>query len=124
MKTFALLSLAVSAAATASNARAQETEPGSQDPILVTGMHLEAPVVAGKTAIPTLETPQAISVVSANDIEARGVTRLSEALRTVAGVSRSTTYGFYDAYTIRGFDAAYGSVYLDGLVNEAGVGFN
>ncbi|MFT4053756.1 MAG: TonB-dependent receptor [Novosphingobium sp.] len=124
MKTYALLSLAVSAVAIASNARAQDTEPGNQDPILVTGTHLEAPVVAGKTTIPMLETPQAISVVSANDIEARGVTRLSEALRTVAGVSRSTTYGFYDAYTIRGFDAAYGSVYLDGLVNEAGVGFN
>jgi iron complex outermembrane recepter protein len=81
-------------------------------------------VVAGKADIPLLETPQAISVVSADDIQARGVTRLAEALTTVAGVSRSSTYGFYDAYTIRGFDAAYGSVYLDGLVNEAGVGFN
>lgn len=92
--------------------------------LTVVGAQLRDTVVAGKTETPLIETPQAISVVSSQDIETRGVTRLSEALRTVAGVSRSTTYGFYDAYTIRGFDAAYGSVYLDGLVNEAGVGFN
>lgn len=94
------------------------------DSVTVAGAVLRDTVVAGKADIALLETPQAVSVVSAADIEARGVTRLSEALRTVAGVSRSTTYGFYDAYTIRGFDAAYGSVYLDGLINEAGVGFN
>lgn len=101
-----------------------ENEAAPRSDIVVTGAQLREAVVAGKADIPLIETPQAISVVSAADIEARGVTRLSEALRTVAGVSRSTTYGFYDAYTIRGFDAAYGSVYLDGLVNEAGVGFN
>ena len=28
----------------------------------------------------------------------------------------------YDAYTLRGFDSAYGSIYLDGLLNEAGGG--
>lgn len=124
MKSFALLSLSVSAIAVTSAAHAQERDPNDRESILVTGTRLDAPVEAGKTDIPLLETPQAISVVSAQDIEARGVTRLSEALRTVAGVSRSTTYGFYDAYTIRGFDAAYGSVYLDGLINEAGVGLN
>lgn len=96
----------------------------SPDDIIVTGDRPQDSVQAGKTDVPLIETPQAISVVSEDDIRARGVTRLSEALRTVAGVSRSTTYGFYDAYTIRGFDAAYGSVYLDGLVNEAGVGLN
>ncbi|WP_379485805.1 TonB-dependent siderophore receptor [Novosphingobium soli] len=116
--------LPLSALAGATSAQAQEGDPENRDAILVTGTHLQDAVVAGKADIPLLETPQAISVVSARDIEARGVTRLSEALRTVAGVSRSTTYGFYDAYTIRGFDAAYGSVYLDGLINEAGVGLN
>lgn len=108
----------------ATAARAEDDRPGNTEDIIVTGTQFREAIVAGKTDIPLLETPQAVSVVSAEDIAARGVTRLSEALRTVAGVSRSTTYGFYDAYTIRGFDAAYGSVYLDGLVNEAGVGFN
>jgi len=104
---------------------AADTQEGATvEGVTVTGAHLRDTIVAGKSDIPLIETPQAVSVVSAVDIETRGVTRLSEALRTVAGVSRSTTYGFYDAYTIRGFDAAYGSVYLDGLINEAGVGLN
>lgn len=130
IKHILLASLSMAAIGTVTIGHAQEADPqdgsastGRSD-IVVTGTHLRESVEAGKSDVPLIETPQAISVVSASDIEARGVTRLSEALRTVAGVSRSTTYGFYDAYTIRGFDAAYGSVYLDGLVNEAGVGFN
>lgn len=119
-----LIGASASAIALATVARAEDETTGTRDDIVVTGVQLHEAIVAGKSDVPLIETPQAISVVSASDIEARGVTRLSEALRTVAGVSRSTTYGFYDAYTIRGFDAAYGSVYLDGLVNEAGVGFN
>ncbi len=79
---------------------------------------------AGKANVPLLETPQPISVVTADDIAERGVTRLADALRGVAGVSRSSTYGFFDAYQIRGYDAAYGSVYLDGVLSEAGTGTN
>lgn len=124
LKSLLLISLSLSALATASAAYAEDEGDTARNDIIVTGTALREEVVAGKTDIPLLETPQAVSVVSADDIESRGVTRLSEALRTVAGVSRSTTYGFYDAYTIRGFDAAYGSVYLDGLINEAGVGLN
>lgn len=124
MKSFLLAGLSVSAMFAATTAHAEEDQTGRTEDILVTGAALHDAIVAGKSDIPLLETPQAVSVVTADDISARGVTRLSEALRTVAGVSRSTTYGFYDAYTIRGFDAAYGSVYLDGLVNEAGVGLN
>ncbi|WP_313805122.1 TonB-dependent siderophore receptor [Sphingobium sp.] len=122
---FCLVSLSAPAMAVATTAYAADGSGATAHPdIVVTGSNLAEAIAAGKSDVPLIETPQAISVVAANDIEARGVTRLSEALRTVAGVSRSTTYGFYDAYTIRGFDAAYGSVYLDGLVNEAGVGFN
>ncbi|BAV63604.1 TonB-dependent siderophore receptor [Sphingobium cloacae] len=125
MRAFLLTGLSLTAmAAAAAPAHAEKTDANDRSDIIVTGVHLKESIVAGKSDVPLIETPQAISVVSSEDIEARGVTRLSEALRTVAGVSRSTTYGFYDAYTIRGFDAAYGSVYLDGLVNEAGVGFN
>lgn len=129
IKLVGLLGLLCSSAF-ATSLHAQEAGPSAEpqdttvDALTVTGSPLREEIVAGKSDIPLLETPQAVSVVTALDIEARGVTRLSEALRTVAGVSRSTTYGFYDAYTIRGFDAAYGSVYLDGLINEAGVGFN
>ncbi|HUD29810.1 MAG TPA: TonB-dependent siderophore receptor, partial [Novosphingobium sp.] len=79
-------------------------------------------VASGKADVPLIELPQAISVVSTEQLQQRGVTRIADALFTVAGASRSSTYGFYDAYTLRGFDAAYGSLYLDGLINEAGGG--
>lgn len=93
------------------------------DQIVVTGIQL-GQANAAKSDVPLIETPQAISVVTADALKERGVTRLADALRTVAGVSRSSTYGFFDAYTIRGYDAAYGSIYLDGILSEAGVGSN
>jgi iron complex outermembrane receptor protein len=79
---------------------------------------------AAKSDVPLLETPQAISVVTADSLRDRGITRLAEALRGVAGVSRSSTYGYYDSYQIRGFDAAYGSIYLDGLLSGNVAGTN
>jgi len=92
--------------------------------VIITGQQLND-VGALKSDVPLLEIPQAISVVTAETIRDRGITRLAEALRTVAGVSRSSTYGFYDAYQIRGFDAAYSnSVYLDGLLSANVAGAN
>jgi iron complex outermembrane receptor protein len=77
---------------------------------------------SSKTDIPLLENPQAISVVTSESIRERNITRLADALTSVAGVSRSSTYGYYDSYTIRGYDAAYNSIFLDGLTltNVAG----
>lgn len=118
--------IAASIALLASPAFAADTPAAdpAPDDIVVTGAQMKEAVVAGKADIPLIETPQAISVVPQELIEARGITRLADALRTVAGVSTSSTYGFYDGYTIRGYDASYSSVYLDGLVSEAGVGSN
>lgn len=99
-------------------ARADVGDP--DDAIIVSGHYEEAPTT--KSDVPLIEVPQAISSVTDETIGLRNVTRLSDVLTTVAGVSRSSTYGFYDAYTIRGFDAAYGSLFLDGLLNEAGGG--
>lgn len=90
--------------------------------VIVTGEHAKAE--AAKTDTPLIENPQAISVVSAAAIKDQGITQLADALRGVAGVTRSSTYGFYDSYQIRGFDAAYGSVYLDGLVSGNVAGTN
>jgi iron complex outermembrane receptor protein len=90
--------------------------------IVVTGERIA--VESGKSDIPLLETPQVISIISADTIRDRGIVDLADALRPVAGVSRSSTYGYYDAYQIRGFDAAYGSVYLDGLISANVAGAN
>ena len=96
----------------------------AKDDIVVTAKLLRESAQIGKSGIPLLETPQSVSVVPRELIEARGVTRLADALRTVAGVSSASTYGFYDGYTIRGYDASYSSIYLDGLISETGVGTN
>lgn len=120
--------LATSVALLALSATAHAQAPGDANAngniIIVNGEHLTDGVIASKSSVPLIEQPQAISIVSQDMIAQQGITRLADALRNVAGVSRSSSYGFYDAYTIRGYDAAYGSVYLDGLINEAGVGFN
>lgn len=112
----------VPAMAVAEVANDAESSKGSESTIVVTGERFEGEVNSGKSDIPLAELPQAISVVSAEQLRERGVTRLADALFSVAGAARSSTYGFYDAYSLRGFDAAYGSVYLDGLLNEAGGG--
>lgn len=98
--------------------------PAKADDIVVTARLLRESAQIGKSDIPVLETPQSVSVVPKELIEARGVTRLADALRTVAGISSASTYGFYDGYTIRGYDASYSSLYLDGLASETGVGAN
>lgn len=86
------------------------------------GVIAEGHSASSKTDIPLIETPQAISVVTAETIKKQGITRLRDALRAVAGVSRSSTYGYYDAYTLRGYDAVYGSIYLDGLTTTSATG--
>jgi iron complex outermembrane receptor protein len=100
-------------------------EAGPRDPgdIVVTAQ----PFVEGeisKSDTPLIRTPQAISVVTAEQIRDGGITDLNDALRSVAGVSRSSTYGYYDAYTIRGYDTAYDSLYFDGLVTSSAAGTN
>lgn len=70
-----------------------------------------------KTDTPIIETPQSISVVTADRIEAIGATNLKDALGYTPGVS-ITTYGAdsrYDWISLRGFDAYSPGFYLDGL---------
>ena len=67
-----------------------------------------------KTDTPLLETPQAISIVTQDQIRAQQAQNISEALRYVPGV-RSDVYGTttaFDILKIRGFQAQN---YLDGL---------
>jgi iron complex outermembrane receptor protein len=72
-------------------------------------------VAVTKSDVALIETPQAISVVTGETIQELNLMRIGEVLERVAGISHSSTYGFYDAYTLRGYDAAYGTIYLDGL---------
>lgn len=109
--------------ASATYVRAQEaaSEPRTLGKLVAVADKEEPGVVpvgnaaSSKTDIPLIEMPQAISVVTAETMKQQGITDLADALRNVAGVSRSSTYGYYDSYTIRGYDAAYSSLFLDGL---------
>jgi iron complex outermembrane recepter protein len=80
----------------------------------VTGYVATQSVTATKTDTPILETPQSISVVTRDQMEAQQTQDVTEALRYTPGVSldlySATT--FFDAVKVRGFDAPR---YLDGL---------
>ncbi len=70
-----------------------------------------------KTGTPLVETPQSISVIGAQQIEATRAETVPEATRYTAGV-RSDTFGFdtrNDWFLIRGFTAQDTGYYLDGL---------
>jgi iron complex outermembrane receptor protein len=69
---------------------------------------------ATKTDTPILETPQSISVVTKDQIQAQGAQNINDALRYTPGVSLESfgANAFFDAFKLRGFDAPR---YLDGL---------
>ncbi|MET0168887.1 MAG: TonB-dependent receptor plug domain-containing protein, partial [Aliihoeflea sp.] len=70
-----------------------------------------------KTDTPLIETPQAVSVVTRDQMDAQGANAVSEALRYTPGVL-SDPNGFdtrYDWLFVRGFNA-YGVAWLDGLI--------
>ena len=102
--------LALAAMASA-NARAQSPDR-AEDEILVTA---DRATTATKTDTPIVQTPQAISVVTAAQIAARGAIGLQEALRYSAGVRTEPNGADYrfDYVTARGgFEAAE---YIDGM---------
>lgn len=117
-------SVAAAAVLGASGALAEENSaaPANEvEGLVVTGVHVSEPLVT-KSDVPALEVPQAVSVITAERMREQGVVRLADALRNVAGVTRSSTYGFFDSYQIRGYDAAYGSIFLDGLTTASVAG--
>jgi iron complex outermembrane receptor protein len=70
-----------------------------------------------KTDTPIIETPQSVSVITADRIEQLGATTLNDAVAYTAGV-RPNQFGRdcrYDWLSIRGFDAYYPGFYFDGL---------
>jgi iron complex outermembrane receptor protein len=70
-----------------------------------------------KTDTPLLETPQSISVISRENLDARGVQTVSEALQYTAGVSPQSSGKDprYDSARIRGFDSYGTGQFRDGL---------
>jgi iron complex outermembrane receptor protein len=73
--------------------------------------------VGTKTDTPIMETPQSVSVVTKDQLEARAVQSLTEALRYVPGVQTSSggVDPRFDLFKIRGFSTTGDGVYKDGL---------
>ncbi len=80
---------------------------------------------ATKTDTPLIETPQSISVITRERLEAQNADSLQEALRYTPGMT-GESFGFdtrADFLRIRGFDARTTGLYQDGLQLNSGVGF-
>ncbi|TIX52095.1 TonB-dependent siderophore receptor [Alteraurantiacibacter aquimixticola] len=73
---------------------------------------------ATKTATPLIDVPQAVSIITADQMEDQGVTQLNDALRFVPGVSLETGEGHRDEVFIRGQETT-ADFYLDGLRDDA-----
>ena len=83
----------------------------------VRGYVAKRSVTATKTDTPIKETPQSISVVTAELVEAIGATRLRDALAYTPGINIAP-YGAdsrYDWLYLRGFNAYTPGFYMDGL---------
>ena len=84
-----------------------------------------APVTVTATRIPMSRkvAPAAITVITGEELRARGVTRLADALRDVPGASvvQSGSFGSQTAVFLRGGESDYTKVLVDGVpLNDAG----
>ena len=81
-------------------------------------MNAQAPLqqvpTLGKTGTPLADLPQSVVIVPRSVVSEQGGTSLSDAVHDVSGINLggSSTYGFFDRFTIRGLDAR---IYSDGF---------
>jgi iron complex outermembrane receptor protein len=88
----------------------------------VRGFVASQQITGTKTDTPLIESPQSISVVPRDQIDARQAQTLGEALRYTAGI-RGENYGTdsrTDWFQIRGFNAQDNGLFLNGLRYNAG----
>jgi iron complex outermembrane receptor protein len=87
----------------------------------VEGFVAKRGATATKTDTPIIETPQAISVVTRDQMDAQNVQSVSDALRYAAGVMAEANGPDprADVATFRGFSAGLRSAYRDGLRDYA-----
>jgi len=96
--------------------KALETHAKDVEQIKVRG-HLASTVAssATKSSTPLVETAQSVTVITRDEMDARGVLNLNQAVRYAAGVTADTRGGEgtrYDLFDLRGFTVP---TFLDGL---------
>ncbi len=92
-------------------------EAESDDTLVQDGYVATQSRVGTKVDTPILQIPQAVSVITQDQIEDQKPRTLNEALEYTASAN-SNTFGYdsrYDAYFLRGFNAHYDSMFRDGL---------
>ncbi|MDB5466601.1 MAG: TonB-dependent siderophore receptor, partial [Phenylobacterium sp.] len=107
--------------AIAAPAMAQETRTGVVEELVVTAPNYVATtnVAATKVAIPLIETPQSISVVTRDQMDLLNLQNLQQVVRYTSGVV-GENFGSderYDWLTLRGFNPVE---YIDGLQAPVG----
>jgi len=82
-------------------------------------------VSATKTPTSRARLPQAVTVISGDDLRARGVTRVVDALREVPGASvvQSGSFGAVSSLFLRGGESRYTKVLIDGVAVNSPGGF-
>lgn len=83
----------------------------------VKGYVAKRSATASKTDTAVTEAPQSISIVTRDEMNARNVQTLTEAVAYTPGV-RVGAFGFdprFDSFSLRGFDVTYTGIYKDGL---------
>jgi len=82
-------------------------------------------VSASTVPRPAASLSQAVTVLSGDDLRARGVTRVSDALREVPGASlvQSGSFGALTSLFLRGGESRYTKVLIDGVPVNAPGGF-
>src|SRR3954462_1202670 len=84
-------------------------------------------ISASEVPRPAASLWQAVTVLSGNDLRARGITRVSDALREVPGATlvQSGSYGAITSLFLRGGESRYTKVLIDGVaVNAPGGSFD
>ncbi len=79
--------------------------------------------VATKSSLPIAQTPQAVAVITREQLDAQAVTRVSEALRYSAGVMPESDGmdARFDSWAVRGFYSG-STTWLDGIRLDGGSG--
>jgi vitamin B12 transporter len=94
----------------------------SQEPVDTTTL-TPITVTATRVAVDRRATPASITVITGEELRARGITRLTDALRDVPGASvvQSGSFGSQTGVFLRGGESDYTKVLIDGVpVNDAG----
>src|SRR5688500_5575588 len=84
-----------------------------------------APVTVTATRLPVSQraAPAAVTVITGDELRARGITRLTDALRDIPGASvvQSGSFGAQTGLFLRGGESDYTKVLVDGIpLNDAG----